>query len=66
MANWGKWWEIEAVKLPDISSGSTTFENILSIRILEWRVILVGCKIKGINDLEVRESKNLLVWLYLF
>ena len=41
-----------AVKLPDIMSGSITFENILSIRVLEWLVILIGCKIKGINELE--------------
>ena len=47
-----------AVKLPDIKSGSRTFENILSIRVLEWLVILVGYKIKGINELEERESKN--------
>ena len=38
-----------AVKLPDIMSGSITFENIFSIRAVEWLVILVGCKIKGIN-----------------
>ena len=47
-----------AVKLPDIMSGSITFENILSIRVLEQLVILIGCKIKGINELEARESKN--------
>ena len=49
-----------AVKLPDIMSRSITFENILFIRILEWLVILVlvGSKIKGINELEARESKN--------
>ena len=47
-----------AVKLPDIMSGSITFENILSIRVLEWLVILVGCKIKGINEFEAREPKN--------
>ena len=52
-----------AVKLPDILFGSITFENILSIGVWEWLVILVGCKIKGINDLEVRESKNSLVSL---
>ena len=46
------------VKLPDIMSGSITFENILSIRVLEWIVILVDYKIKGINELEARESKN--------
>ena len=50
-----------AVKLPDIISGSIIFENMLSIRVLEWLVILVGCKIKGINELESRESKNLFV-----
>ena len=46
-----------AVNLPDIMSGSITFENI-SIRVLEWLIILVGCKIKGIDELEARESKN--------
>ena len=44
-------------------SGSITFENILSIRVLKWIVILVGCKTKGINELEAREAKNLLVSL---
>ena len=33
------------VKLPDIIRGLATLENILSIRVLEWLVILVGCKI---------------------
>ena len=46
------------VTLPDIMSGSKTFENILPIRVLEWLVILVACKIKRINELEARESKN--------
>ena len=32
-------------------SGSITFENILSIRALEWLVTLVGCKINGKNEL---------------
>ena len=50
-----------AVKLPDIISGSITFESILLIRVLEWLVILVGCKIKEINELKARESKNSLV-----
>ena len=50
-----------AVKLPGIISGSIKFDSILSIRVLEWIVILVGCKIKGINELEVRESKNVFV-----
>ena len=52
-----------AVKLPDIISGSITFENILFIRVLELLVVLVGCKIKGINELEARESQNSLVSL---
>ena len=34
-----------AVKLSDIMSGSITFQNTLSIRVLEWLVVLVGCKI---------------------
>ena len=32
-------------KLLNIMSGSITFGNILSIRLLEWLVFLVGCKI---------------------
>ena len=47
-----------AVKLTDNISGSITFENILSIRVSECLVILVGCNIKGINEVETRESKN--------
>ena len=46
-----------AVKLPYIMSGSMTFENIF-IRVLEWLVILVDYKVKEINELEARESKN--------
>ena len=38
-------------------SVSKTLENI-SISVFEWLVILVGCKIKGINELEARESKG--------
>ena len=49
------------VKLPNIMSGSITFKNILSIRVREWLVILNGCKTKGINELEARESKELFV-----
>ena len=49
IANWSRWSEMVAVKLPDIMSGLLTFENILSIRVVEWLVILAGCKIKGIN-----------------
>ena len=46
-----------------IMSGSITFENILPIRVLKWLVILVGCKMKGRNELEAKESKNSFVWL---
>ena len=51
IANWDRWLEMVAVKLLDIMSESVTFKNILSIRVLEWLVILDGCKIKGINEL---------------
>ena len=62
IANWGRWSEMVDVKLTDTISGSITFENILPIRVLEWLVILVGCKINGKNELEARESKTSLVW----
>ena len=39
-----------AVKLLDIIPVSITFENILSVRVLEWLVILVGGKIEEINQ----------------
>ena len=47
-----------AVKLPDIVSGSITFEKILSAKVFESLFVLVGCKIKGINELEARESET--------
>ena len=48
-----------AVKLSNLMSGSISIENILTIRVLWlWLVILAGCKIKGINELDARESKN--------
>ena len=56
VANWGRWSEMMAVKLPNIMSGSMTLENMLSITVLEWLVILVGYKINGINELEAIES----------
>ena len=46
-----------ALKLPNTMSGSTTFENILSIRVLEWLFILVGFKTNGINELEAENLK---------
>ena len=50
-----------AAKLPDIMSRSTTLENILSKRLLQWIFILVGCKINWKNELEAGEYKNSLV-----
>ena len=47
--NWGRWSEMVAVKLPDIMSGSMTFENELSTRVL--------------RELKVRGPKNSFVWL---
>ena len=54
IANWGRWSELMAIKLPNTMSESKTFKNILSIRVLEWLVILVVCKIKGMNELGKR------------
>ena len=45
-------------------SGSITFENVLSIRVLQWLDIIAGYKIKHINELEARESKYSFVWLW--
>ena len=56
--NWGKWSDIVAAMLPDIMSGETKLENILLMRVFEWLVILVGCKIYGIKELEASESKK--------
>ena len=53
-----------AVELPDSMSGSVILENILSIRVLELLVILVGCKVKkSINELKVRKSKTDVIML---
>ena len=45
IGNWDRWSETVAVKLPDTMSESVTFENILSIRVSKWLVLLVGCEI---------------------
>ena len=37
----------EGSEITRYMSGPITFGNILSIRVLEWLVLLVGCKIKG-------------------
>ena len=40
------------VKLPDLMPGSRMFGNMFSTRVLEWLVVLAGCIIKGINELD--------------
>lgn len=57
-ADWGRWLEIVVAKLPDILSGSITFKNVFSIRVLQWLVILVVYKIKGRNELHKKDSKD--------
>ena len=56
--NWGKWSDIVAVMLPDIMLGEIKLENIMSMRVFEWLVILVWCKIYGIKELRASESKK--------
>ena len=58
ISNWGRWSEMVVFKLFDVMSGWITFKNALSIIVLKWLVIRVGCEIKVINELEARESKN--------
>ena len=48
--NWGKRSNIVAVMLPDIISGE--------MRVFKWLVILFGCKIYGIKELEASKSKK--------
>ena len=52
--------------LPDIISWEIKLKNLLSVRVFEWLVILVECKVHEIKDLEANESKNSFVdWWYL-
>ena len=44
--------------LPDIVSWEIKLENILPMRVFAWLVILFGCKIYGIKELEPSESKK--------
>ena len=60
--NWGRWLDIVAVMLLEMLSWETILENILSMRVFEWLVILVGCKIYGIKEFEARESKINFHW----
>ena len=47
--NWGSWSDMVAVMLPDNILCEIKFENILSMRVFEWLVILVGCKMYGVK-----------------
>ena len=44
--------------LANIISGEIKLENILSMRVFEWLVILVGCKIYEIKESKANESKK--------
>ena len=56
--NWGRWSNINKIMLPEITSWGIILENILSMRVFEWLVVLVGCNMNGIKEYETRESKN--------
>ena len=55
--NWGRWSDIVAVMLPEIKSWETILENLLSMRVFEWLVILIGFKIYDIKEFEARGLK---------
>ena len=56
--NWGKWSDIVAFMLPDVISWEISLENILSMRLFEWLVILVGFNIYRKKELKASESKK--------
>ena len=56
--NCGRWSEIVAVRFPDIISLESIFQKILSMRVFEWLVSIVGCKINGIIKLEAKKSRK--------
>ena len=56
--NWGRWSEIDEVRLPETELGVWMFEKMLSIRVLEVVLILVGWTICGRNICEESKSKN--------
>ena len=57
---WGRWSDMVAVMFWDNAWHESTFEKILSMRVLEWLVSLAGCKIHGMIEFDTRESRN---WL---
>ena len=57
--NWGKWSDLVVIMLLDIISGEIKLENILSSRVFEWLLIIVGCKIYRIKEVEASLSPRL-------
>ena len=52
--NWGRWSDMVAVMFSDITSHERTLEKILPMRVLEWLVSFVGCKMYGmLENLEI-------------
>ena len=65
--NWGRWSDMVAVMFPKTASLENTFTKILPMKVLEWLVRLVGCKVFGIREFKAREPKYLLVdWSSLY
>ena len=44
--------------LPDVISGEIKLQNVLSMRVFECLIILVGCKIYGTKVVEPNQSKK--------
>ena len=53
-----------AARLPEIASTVITFEKILSIRVSEWSVILLGSRTYGITGFNARESRKSLAGIW--
>ena len=50
--NWIKWSEIECVMLPDKVVNSKLLKKILSIRVFDFSVKLIGCRTSGVKKCE--------------
>lgn len=59
--DWARWSDMVTVMSLGIASHENAFETILSLRVLEWLVRLVGCRMYWMIELEARESRNLLL-----
>ena len=58
MRNWARWSDIDMVKFPDLPCEKLgTLENMLSIKVFECGVILVGWIIWGTSRLDEKVSK---------